>query len=186
MGLDKIERAAPPISRQFVNYPFLLTQIDSGRPSYVYSDDPKRHMTFRGYISPEDRQVSVSAQFRALDFGMEDCELSMVVPITREGSNFTLANDESAHTIDIWRLSANTAIDAKRLSYSTRPPRSSKVASADVMMGTSFNHHFHCPQDSVHSFELACAPKSPSCHVEWWQNMEGAFSGEPRRFNPRH
>ncbi|KZT21747.1 hypothetical protein NEOLEDRAFT_1098772, partial [Neolentinus lepideus HHB14362 ss-1] len=61
IGLDRIERQTPPISREFVNYPFLLTQIDSSRPAYVYADNPKGHMTFRGYISPEDRRVHVSS-----------------------------------------------------------------------------------------------------------------------------
>jgi len=50
----------PPANLSFINYPILLAQINKNEPKKVYSDDPRAHMTWKGMISPEDRQVVVS------------------------------------------------------------------------------------------------------------------------------
>lgn len=59
--MDTVERPLPPTSHRFINYPLLLTQINRSNPGQVYSDDPKRHMSVRGTVSPEDRRFLVSS-----------------------------------------------------------------------------------------------------------------------------
>ncbi|TFK50663.1 hypothetical protein OE88DRAFT_282959 [Heliocybe sulcata] len=184
VGLDTIPRPTSPIHREFTNYPSLVIQIDSSRPGFVYSDDPNGHMTFRGYVSPEDRRIQISSvvstvvQFRALDFGMEDCELSIALPSDVEGKNISLPRTGSTNDVDIWHLGGHDPIDAKKLSWSTRPDRVRKIATVDLQAGTLFSQRFHCHQDSVHLLEIACASKSPSCGIEWWQDMQDMSPGE--------
>jgi hypothetical protein len=57
---DQIIRPSPPIPKQFHNYPILLNQIDAGDRNKVFPDDPKRHLSSIGTISPEDRRVLVT------------------------------------------------------------------------------------------------------------------------------
>ena len=60
IGLDRIKRPSPPEPKTTTNYPIVLAVVDSEKPSGVFSDDPKRHMTWKGMISPEERKVEVS------------------------------------------------------------------------------------------------------------------------------
>lgn len=60
IGLDKIKRPFPPEPKTTTNYPIVLAIVDSENPAGVFSDDPKRHMTWKGMISPEERKVEVS------------------------------------------------------------------------------------------------------------------------------
>ncbi|KAL4256369.1 Ubiquitin 3 binding protein But2 C-terminal domain-containing protein [Pleurotus pulmonarius] len=83
---DEITRASPPVHKEFNNYPILMTQVDSAQKDKVFEDDVKRYMTPIGTISPRDRRVLVTdmvstvAQFRAIDYGMERCELYLALP----------------------------------------------------------------------------------------------------------
>ena len=60
IGLDKIKRPFPIEPKTTTNYPIVLAIVDSDKPNGVFSDDPKRHMTWKGMISPEERKVEVS------------------------------------------------------------------------------------------------------------------------------
>ncbi|KZT21748.1 hypothetical protein NEOLEDRAFT_1138947 [Neolentinus lepideus HHB14362 ss-1] len=123
-------------------------------------------------MSHQPYESHTSLEFRALDFGMTDCELSIVVPSNVEGLNVTLPEGGRQNSVDIWHLGGHDPVDAKKLSWSTRPPRVRKISTVDLQRGTSYSQRFHCRQDSVHSLELTCATESPSCVIEWWQDMQ--------------
>ncbi|EGN92260.1 hypothetical protein SERLA73DRAFT_173018 [Serpula lacrymans var. lacrymans S7.3] len=108
-------------------------------------------MTPIGTISPEDRRVHITPtistilQFRALDFGMEHCQLQVVLP---------------------------TSVASNTLSYKTCPGFIGKIADIKVDYGLTWSHNFTCATDEVITFELACSSsKNPGgeCYVDWWQ-----------------
>lgn len=58
IGLDYDTLSVDP--KQFVNHPFLLTQIDRLEPNKVFDVDPKRRTVAVGTISPDDKRVQVN------------------------------------------------------------------------------------------------------------------------------
>lgn len=116
-------------------------------------------------------------QFRAIDFAMENCELSLLLPPAgaKQEDNSTLRIADGLNRVDVWRLATHKPIDAQHLSWLNRPAREVKLMTIDVSPGTTFTHRFACPRDSVSSFELSGA--SESCGVEWWQDKEEPSPG---------
>jgi len=173
--LHEISRPSPPVARQFDNYPIVVGQIDSAAPNKVIDGAAHRHMVHSGTITPEDSRVHVSqtvstiVQFRAIDFGMERCELQLMI---KPQSSVSLS--PKPFTLEVFRLNSSLPLDTRALTYKTRPPRISKVAAVEVT-GASDTHWyrgFACASDDVLTFELACEPTldEGECRVEWWQN----------------
>ncbi|KAG1889971.1 hypothetical protein F4604DRAFT_1568427 [Suillus subluteus] len=124
-------------------------------------------MTRAGTISPYDRKVHVTQivstifQFRAIDWGMENCELHVALPPVVRPT--TLASH---------RLDATVPVDISTLSFNVRPPRVAKLG--NIVPGKdSLDWHRKpsCAMDDVLVFELACSEDEPSgsCDIEWWQ-----------------
>ncbi|PPQ64164.1 hypothetical protein CVT24_008799 [Panaeolus cyanescens] len=186
IGLDKIARPEVPTPRTLINYPQQIMQIDAAQPDFVFDDDPRRYMTRNGIVSPEDRLVKVSkyistiVEFRAIDFGMENCELKLRIP-----ANAT-AREHGAPLehffIGVYRLDTNKPLDTKALSYNTAPRRLTNVANIEVSPGKPIDYHanFHCPWDTILTFELSCFGEERKelsggpCSIQWWQNKESA------------
>ncbi|EGO22253.1 hypothetical protein SERLADRAFT_451130 [Serpula lacrymans var. lacrymans S7.9] len=134
-------------------------------------------MTPIGTISPEDRRVHITPtistilQFRALDFGMEHCQLQVVLP-TSVASKSSTTLEPSSLVLELNRLDASGAMDASTLSYKTCPGFIGKIADIKVDYGLTWSHNFTCATDEVITFELACSSsKNPGgeCYVDWWQ-----------------
>ncbi|KAJ6631198.1 hypothetical protein B0H10DRAFT_1773319 [Mycena sp. CBHHK59/15] len=176
---DEIKRPFPPVPKQFRNYPILLSQIDEGDKKKVFEDDPKRYMSAIGTISPEDRRISTVVQFRGMpvDYGMEVCELHIVLP----ASNSSIFQQDR-FMLSLFRLNSSSPIDVQTLAYVNRPSRVSQVARI-IEPGTSLHWHrkFTCATEEILTYELTCS-ESPvegesRCEVEWWQNKEDPVSG---------
>ncbi|KAK0441322.1 hypothetical protein EV421DRAFT_1667209, partial [Armillaria borealis] len=101
--------------------------------------------------------VSTLAQFRAIDYGMERCEI---------------------------HVRPESPINTKKLSYANRPALVSTVAQIRVDPSSAKEEvhwwqRFGCPWDELFTFELACfdmerlGDGAEDCWVEWWQNREG-------------
>ncbi|TFY68651.1 hypothetical protein EVJ58_g886 [Rhodofomes roseus] len=120
--LHEIPRPSPPVDRQFNNYPIVVAQIDSASPNKVIDDAANRHMVHSGTIVPEDVRVHVSqtvstiVQFRAIDFGMERCELQLT---TKPQTSASISS--KPFTLEIFRLNSTIPLDARALTYKTRP-----------------------------------------------------------------
>jgi len=136
------------------------------------------HMTRAGTIVPLTRKVTLSNdistifQFRALDWGMENCELRLDLPALSEDvliSGYTI-------TLDVFRLNASDSIplNENSLTYANRPARMSKLAEIDVSSkeGVHWRRHLSCTSESLLAFELACNSREElkDCSGEWWQN----------------
>ncbi|KAH7919343.1 hypothetical protein BV22DRAFT_1023157 [Leucogyrophana mollusca] len=132
IGLEKLNRSS---TKHFINHPFLFAQIDRGhKDDVLYNDDPRRVDTLIGMISANDRRVYVTQtistviQFRALDFGMELCEIRITLPTSES-------------------LSEN------ELSYKTRPAVSHTVANIPTKSGFEWSYNFTCTTDEIITFE---------------------------------
>ncbi|KAK0493279.1 hypothetical protein EDD18DRAFT_1078458 [Armillaria luteobubalina] len=143
-------------------------------------------MSRRGLVSPEERRVqatdkvSTLAQFRAIDYGMERCEIHVRFPI----NTTTAASSGRPFILSVNRLKSRIPIDTKKLSYASKPGLVSTISQIRVDP-TRANEEVHwwqrfdCPWDELFTFELACfdverlGDGGDDCRVEWWQNREG-------------
>ncbi|EPT00052.1 hypothetical protein FOMPIDRAFT_1123387, partial [Fomitopsis schrenkii] len=101
--------------------------------------------------------VSTIVQFRAIDYGMEACELKLT-------------------------MNPDTVTRTKTSNYKTQPPRVAKVASirVDPRLNTTWHRNFGCTSDELLTFEMACQPgiEDADCHLEWWQTNQHPTSGQ--------
>ncbi|KAH9484722.1 hypothetical protein JR316_0001622 [Psilocybe cubensis] len=176
IGLEKIQTSTSP--RTLINYPQVIAQIDASNPRRIFDDDPKRYMSFTGYVSPEDRRVMVSpsistiVQFRAIDFGMEKCELKLLIPANRNSSSGL------PFLLSIHRLETTQPINTKELSFHNSPRRLTAVANLEFFpnTGVAWQRTFHCAWDDILTFDIGCSDEvgfqSDACSLEWWQNKE--------------
>ena len=115
-------------------------------------------------------------QFRAIDYGMERCELKL----TMSPETMTQASS-SPFEVEIFRLNATIPLDRKTTNYKTRPRRVAKVASIqfDPRFNTTWHRNLGCASDEVLTFEVACQPgiEDADCHLEWWQTNQHPTSG---------
>ncbi|PBK70035.1 hypothetical protein ARMSODRAFT_1018153 [Armillaria solidipes] len=186
IGFDNITRPVPPVQRELINFPQVIQQVNKDRPGFVYDDDPLRYMSRRGLVSPEERRVqatdkvSTLAQFRAIDYGMERCEIHVRFPINTS----TAASSGRPFLLSVNRLESRIPINTKKLSYANKPTLVSTVAQIRVDPSSAKEEvhwwqRFDCPWDELFTFELACfgmerlGDGAEDCWVEWWQNREG-------------
>jgi hypothetical protein len=190
------------------NYPRFSAQVNQTDPSAVYYELNRHFTnfgtawptdrTFRvaagvGFTSLSSEctrltvlyeQVSTIVQFRVQDFGMEKCTLTLSTGMAPPASGHHGRRDAGhahlppAGRMDLWRLDQARAIDPQRLSWRTRPKRSSLVTSWDLAHSASLRtDEFACKSTSILTFELACSGQK-DCLLDFTQSKEGSESGE--------
>ena len=113
------------------------------------------------------KKVSTIGQFRAIDYGMENCSLRLKAP----QNNSTTVNiniDGGNTTLDIWKLSTGKRLT--KVSWESKPPRSRLVSTTNLSYGMDIAlFDFRCTPGTLHTFEVAC--HDTSCHVDgtWWE-----------------
>lgn len=125
-------------------------------------------------------QTHTIAQFRVIDFGMEDCSLTLRLPSANEPLEGTEPfNFNPTSALDVFRLNAPKALDVRTLSYRSRPPVAEKTAAVLVRAGEEIEiTRFPCKWASLHTFELACSAGS-DCLIDVWSTQNktwGAYS----------
>jgi len=60
IGFDEISRPSPPTPRSLINYPMILALVNASNPGQVFDDDPKRHLTSTGSVSPEEKLLMIT------------------------------------------------------------------------------------------------------------------------------
>ena len=123
-------------------------------------------------------KVSTIVQFRAIDYGMENCSLALT-PTSAGGS--ALADVD----LDVWTLAdapqrpgrrLNANLDVRTLTWASRPPRKEHVGVLKVVGGET--RMFTCPSGSYHTLEITCAMRG--CDVD----ILGVGHGESGAFLP--
>ncbi|KAJ3557198.1 hypothetical protein NM688_g1600 [Phlebia brevispora] len=138
------------------------------------------HTSHVGTVTPQilhfmvTDTISTVVQFRAIDYGMEKCELNVLFPAAGSG-------EKSLGAISVYRLNTSYALDTSTLSYVMRPPRLPKLT--DIPLSAFNNTHwrrtFVCPTESVLTFEFACSTTTGhSCDLEWWQDAKENMFGD--------
>ncbi|RDX40722.1 hypothetical protein OH76DRAFT_308685 [Lentinus brumalis] len=135
-----------------------------------------------GMLSPNERRLHVTpkvhtiVQFRAIDFGMEDCRLVFTLPkLGAQLEDHASFSMHPASRFDVFRLAVERPIDVKKLSYRTKPKVAEKVATLQARMdGDTLIHQFPCPWSSLHVFEVACAEGS-ECMVDTWSSQNATY-----------
>ncbi|KAF5387240.1 hypothetical protein D9757_006877 [Collybiopsis confluens] len=197
VGMADITRPVPPMPRSIINHPQAIALVDAERPGLVFDDDPLRYMSHSGTVSPEERKVHVTksistiVQFRAIDFGMEICELKLRIPFQGNSSFADVDEDSSPllaepSMLSIHRLENEAPLDTKILSHKTRPRRVSDIANiaiSSAQPNINWSRNFTCEWDLLMIFEIACFDRSgysegEGCNLEWWQGKE---SDDPER-----
>ena len=115
-------------------------------------------------------------QFRAIDFGMESCTLAFDFPAAGDqpepGATFDI---RPSSRFDVFRLDIEKKIDTDKLSFSTRPPVLSKVATIEAHIhGMTVITEFPCPSMSLYGFEIACA-KGSDCFLDVWTSQNKTY-----------
>ncbi|KAH9914384.1 uncharacterized protein BXZ73DRAFT_81682 [Epithele typhae] len=118
-------------------------------------------------------------QLRAIDFGMEECELVITLPAPSEAlERGAFFNMTAASRLDVFRLrmDGSRGVDVKKLSYRSKPPVVEQVAVALEVTpgGNTAVHRFACPTASLHVFEFACA-KGTECMLDTWSSQNTTF-----------
>ncbi|KAI0710797.1 hypothetical protein C8Q76DRAFT_624025 [Earliella scabrosa] len=165
------------------NVPRVVAQVFPDRPAELapLGEHDMFNKVF-GTLSPHEKHLHVGpgvhtiAQLRALDFGMEECELVIQLPGSGdrvESAEPFLFNPLSL--FDVFRLDAPKPLDVRKLSYRTKPPTKEKVATVMARAGEETTvTRFPCVWGSLHTFELACAPGS-DCLVDIWSSQNTTY-----------
>ncbi|TFK71063.1 hypothetical protein BDN72DRAFT_895919 [Pluteus cervinus] len=163
------------------NNPRILTQVSFREPEKVFPIWPAMHPTYVGYAVGAERRLLVNrdtstiAQFRVLDWGMENCTLTLSFDEPKVGvSNVHISNTIGKPiTLDVWKLKAQKKIDFSRLSWTTKAPRDHYVGSMVAAFGSTYQlPSFACASGSYQTFEVTCS--QPNCEVDTttleWEN----------------
>ncbi|KAI0370740.1 hypothetical protein BV20DRAFT_943374 [Pilatotrama ljubarskyi] len=164
-----------------LNTPRVVTQVFFDRPDEVAPIG--EHDVFQkafGTLSPHEKHLRVSpttstiAQFRTVDFGMEECSLVLRLP----GPGDRIESEEpfqfnELSTFRVFRLDAQRALDVRTLTYNTLPPVEEEVGPVFARAGEDTQiSRFPCRWGTLHTFQIACG-RGSDCLVDVWssQNM---------------
>ncbi|THH01401.1 hypothetical protein EW145_g6922 [Phellinidium pouzarii] len=180
IGLDKVaqdvSQAALPDTLDV--FPPFFQPVDHIHRNYVFPDDGHARFTFNGRVAPGDHRVLLTdhitmvAQFRVHDFGMERCRIVSTIPSWEvlEAYNQTLHLAGDTSNIEIWNVTASAELDERTLSWATKPARDEHIGSVGLEENsTRQSGEFWCgPSGSLQTIELLC--RGVSCFIELWQD----------------
>ncbi|KAH8991481.1 hypothetical protein EDB86DRAFT_1607487 [Lactarius hatsudake] len=158
----------PPIH----GLPRALAQVSAAEPDKVYPQWPVSFMAAYGTVPYNDRrllvepEISTFVQFRALDYGMENCSLALRIP---EYGSDAMEIARVGSTLDVWSLAVDSKVDLRTLSYRTLPRRVDKVGSFAPRYNTTERlPGFACESGTYHAFLLTCprGARKEDCWVD--------------------
>lgn len=104
------------------------------------------------------------AQFRVLDFGMENCSLSLTVPPRNSTGDLLYTDLGDSIILDVWALPARHKLDLYNLSWSKLPRPRVHIGHMNVSYGKTYRMpSFSCRSQSYQTFALSCS--TPGCLV---------------------
>lgn len=110
------------------------------------------------------QELESIAQFRVLDFGMENCSLSLTVPPRNSTEDLLYTDLGDSVTLDVWSLPARHKLDLYNLSWSKLPRPRVHIGHMNVSYGKTYRMpSFQCKSQSYQTFAVSCS--SPGCLV---------------------
>ncbi|KAI6045798.1 hypothetical protein EDC04DRAFT_2550945, partial [Pisolithus marmoratus] len=143
--------------------------------------------THIGTVSPEYHRIRLTStastilQFRAIDYGMEACELRLSLPAHHAAPDDSVGAvgepsfriPELPIMLHLSQLDASLPLDGETITHRTQPRTLKDITGFTVIdLPSSFSYNFTCGMEEVFTFKLEC--QSPECYVDWWQD-----SGDP-------
>lgn len=163
-----------------VNHVLALAHVSRARAHAVVTRNPGGGMTINGYVPLDARRlwvtddVSTIVQFRAIDYGMENCSLALAPTPSAEGAAPPPPADD-VFELDVWALAdaprrpgrrLNANLDVRTLTWASRPARKEHIGTLSVAGGApGETRMFACPSGSYHTLEIACAT-TRGCDVD--------------------
>ncbi|KZV66623.1 hypothetical protein PENSPDRAFT_688826 [Peniophora sp. CONT] len=164
-------RGPRPTFAPFIQHAAVMAPVSSVNVAKVYTP-PTTYalLPHEGYASVQSRhliatnEMSTVAQFRTLDWGMDNCTVDIVLPpATNEVT--TLNQIHAPSTLSLWLLDPSRELDVKKLSYATKPTRVSSLGQLTVSPGVSLSSPaFACPRDAFPTVEVECV--SAQCAID--------------------
>ncbi len=118
------------------------------------------------------RQVSSVAQFFGADYGMENCSMVLTIPPEARSPNM-----ENAF-FDIWALDRSRAIDIRKLSWSSKPPRGKLLGTFSAQgPATQQTQPHECSSGTYQHVEISCREGPCDLHIvaSGSEEFNGAF-----------
>lgn len=120
-------------------------------------------------------------QFRAMDFGMENCAIGFRLPPLPEDESdpqaLKLADNSGEMRLDVCKSDLLAPLDVPSLSFSSRPARREPAGTVVVKAGaqTAMLPGFPCTWASYHTYEVSCASETPKCMLDVCSNENATW-----------
>ena len=116
-------------------------------------------------------------QVRVLDYGMEDCYVSISLAPPRYLDN--ILENPSSPVLKIWLLDSKRRVDLRQMTQRSRPGRIQELGSFDISKGVnSTTTNFNCESGAPYYVELECY--GDGCELDFWQQR---VSDMPSKLN---
>jgi hypothetical protein len=171
-----IQLSLPP---KLTVFPHIFSPVSSEEPNRVFRTDGNARITFEGLVSPGEpyviinKHVSMIAQHRVQDYGLQKCAIASTIPnpTLLSAHNRTLTLSPFDFEIEVWLLDSDALLDVRKLSWNTRPSRTSKIGMVVVRRDAEMiSPEFDCgAPGSVRTYELACKKDDSLCDVAFIQ-----------------
>ncbi|EMD31795.1 hypothetical protein CERSUDRAFT_100023 [Gelatoporia subvermispora B] len=183
VGLDELYNSGtvkPSRVNPILIEPRAIAQVFRDHPVQIGPLAEHEHMTALGTVSPREQHLFVDgqthtiAQFRSVDFGMEECSLVVILPELGDQleGDLPLKMITSA-TLAVHTLDADMPLDVRKLSWRTKPARTEKMTTFTPRAGQeTVITRFPCPWASLHTFEVACVS---DCLLDVWSSHNGTW-----------
>ncbi|KAJ7662328.1 hypothetical protein B0H17DRAFT_953229 [Mycena rosella] len=176
IGLQNAVLKNAPHPAPITNFPLVLAHVNSSAPADIFLEQAHWPSNF-GMIYPEDRtfMVVTIVQFRAVDFGMENCVLVLATH-DMESANFSAAT--TPFPFEIWGVDSTDSVDPRKLSWKSRPRRTHLAASMTFPPGRNRleTPPFSCPSRALFTFEITCS--APGCYLKFLQTNKSTNLGD--------
>lgn len=147
------------------NLPLLVGQVSRYEPDRffpqpvdVYADESFGYsqLVYQHYLLND--RLSTIVQFRAQDYGLENCTFAFTLPAPDSFKSPAIADDQSNITsIEISMIPVDRRLRTKRLSWGSLPSARMHVGLLNISDGrTVEGPPFYCPSGTYLTFELSC------------------------------
>ncbi|ESK86673.1 hypothetical protein Moror_9672 [Moniliophthora roreri MCA 2997] len=170
-----------------INRPRYIASVYSNGSQYVIPEDHDYYLTPDGYMPLEvqrivvNQEVTTIAQFRIMDWGMENCRLTIDIPAfneTKKAASIYSDHGSEPVVLDVWFLdSVPPAYFGKPGQKIWPPKRQHLLASLSLSYGLrARTPTFPCPSASDQNFEVVCSPYNQHCNADlmylgWTDNI---------------
>ncbi|KLO11087.1 hypothetical protein SCHPADRAFT_488309 [Schizopora paradoxa] len=192
-----IEVNAHETNHSLDNMPLVVGTVDLDHPNVVRPDETPHWKSFEGVVIPDRRHILVNetistiVQFRVLDFGLEICRPTIILPTFASliDANSTVKSEghkPRAYRINgapptllapihVWILESMSPkgfeleLNLKQMTFAGLPPRKSYLGTIDAQEGkTATTDWFACKSTGLYTLELSC--DRPGCLVDFWSD----------------